>query len=388
MDAVTFEGLLHEPESTSLDFKQAQYSFVGADDRAKSELLKDILAFANSWRRTTAYILIGVREVTGGRADLVGIDKSDSLDDASLQQFVNTKTHQQIQFQYEAFRFEGLLFGVISIPVQKRPVYCRKDFGKLKANVVYHRSGSSTAEASPDDIAKMGLDTRYPEGPPQPTLTLELADLRNKTVLGEMIKVSTTHNSLGDVEELPDAGDGGFIQSYGPDRVNTDYWRELAEWKLLHDLSVPIGFVLKNTSTTIAQNPRFVITITKRDNLLIVSDEDMPTRPQYRGFDFPILSVAERFGGITERVSVEEFSDRYEITTQIRSIQPQASAFSPDPFYMALNTSGSVVLDGILYADNISEPVEFKRSIEFELSSGVDLTIDALQDLHDSFRDD
>ena len=31
----------------------------------KSDLLKDVLAFVNSWRRTTAYVLIGVREVKG-----------------------------------------------------------------------------------------------------------------------------------------------------------------------------------------------------------------------------------------------------------------------------------------------------------------------------------
>jgi predicted HTH transcriptional regulator len=43
-----------------------------ADDE-KSELLKDILGFANAWRRATAYILIGVKEVRGGRSNVVGI---------------------------------------------------------------------------------------------------------------------------------------------------------------------------------------------------------------------------------------------------------------------------------------------------------------------------
>ena len=41
-----FESLLHEEESSSLDFKRDQYPFVGASDDDKSELLKDILAFA------------------------------------------------------------------------------------------------------------------------------------------------------------------------------------------------------------------------------------------------------------------------------------------------------------------------------------------------------
>ena len=53
MDLELLEQLLHEPESQSLDFKQAQYRFERClRARDKSELLKDVLAFANSWRRT------------------------------------------------------------------------------------------------------------------------------------------------------------------------------------------------------------------------------------------------------------------------------------------------------------------------------------------------
>ncbi len=67
------EGLLFEEESTSLDFKRDQYRFTRASSDDKGELLKDILAFANSWRRTDAYILVGVDEVRGGRSRVVGV---------------------------------------------------------------------------------------------------------------------------------------------------------------------------------------------------------------------------------------------------------------------------------------------------------------------------
>jgi predicted HTH transcriptional regulator len=67
------EKLLHEEESSSLDFKRDQYPFNGASDAEKGELLKDILAIANSWRRTTGYILVGVQEVKGGRSDVMGV---------------------------------------------------------------------------------------------------------------------------------------------------------------------------------------------------------------------------------------------------------------------------------------------------------------------------
>ncbi len=56
------ESLLYQSEGTALDFKRDQYPFSDATDDQKSELLKDILAFANSFRQTDAYIVIGVKE--------------------------------------------------------------------------------------------------------------------------------------------------------------------------------------------------------------------------------------------------------------------------------------------------------------------------------------
>lgn len=154
MDASTLEELLNEEESTSLDFKRDQYPFAGATDDAKSELLKDILAFANSWRRTDAFILIGVEEVRGGRSKPVGV--TTHLDDASLQQFVNAKTQRAVTFSYQPGTVDGVDIGIIAIPLQDRPFYLTKDYGRLARGVVYIRRGSSTAKATPDEIAKMG----------------------------------------------------------------------------------------------------------------------------------------------------------------------------------------------------------------------------------------
>jgi predicted HTH transcriptional regulator len=154
MNAVLLEELLNEEESSTLDFKRDQYPFSSATNDQKSELLKDILAFANAWRRTDAFILTGVEEVKGSRSIVRGI--TSSIDDASIQQFVNSKTNRPITFSYEVFSFEGTQVGVLHVPLQDRPIYLKNDFGKLKKDVVYIRRGSSTDTADPDEIAKMG----------------------------------------------------------------------------------------------------------------------------------------------------------------------------------------------------------------------------------------
>src|SRR5215207_2417320 len=113
MNYALFERLLYEEESTTLDFKQEQYRFVKAAEEDKSELLKDILGFANAWRRSEAFILIGVKEVRGGRATVTGIPATAHLDDHSLQQFVSSLTNRPVRFQYEALGCEGKQVGVV-----------------------------------------------------------------------------------------------------------------------------------------------------------------------------------------------------------------------------------------------------------------------------------
>lgn len=144
------DELLYEEESTTLDFKVKEYNFEGESNDEKGKLLKDILAFTNAWRRTDAYIVIGVKEIKGSKSEVIGISKH--IDDAILQQFVNTKTHRPVTFSYKALTYEGKQIGLIHIPLQERPIYLKEDYGKLKGNTVYLRRGSSTAIARPDEL--------------------------------------------------------------------------------------------------------------------------------------------------------------------------------------------------------------------------------------------
>lgn len=163
MDSTELEQLLNENESSALDFKRDQYPFDNATDVQKGELLKDILAFANAWRRTDAYILIGVEESKGSRSKPVGIRQH--LDDSKLQQFVNSKTNRPVTFSYTAFHVDTVEIAIIAIPVQDRPFYLTCDYGRLRAGEVYIRRGSSTAIAKPDEIFKMGATSQHRDRP-------------------------------------------------------------------------------------------------------------------------------------------------------------------------------------------------------------------------------
>lgn len=180
MDTEFIEHLLHEDEGVELDFKQEQYPFEDAGDTAKSELLKDILAFVNAWRRSTAYILIGVREIRGSRSKLVGV--STHLDDAH--QFVNSKTRRPVTFSYHCCSILGASIGIIEMPVQERPRYLTKTYGRVKKDAVYLRRGSSTAVARPDEVAQMGQPTEIRGSTPSPNFILDWSDVDSREVFG------------------------------------------------------------------------------------------------------------------------------------------------------------------------------------------------------------
>jgi len=159
------DGLLFRNEGDTLDFKRDQYKFVGEkNDHIKSELLKDILAMANSWGTGVRYIFIGIKENIPPPHDLHGLLASAHIDDATIQQFVNQKTNKPIRFRYEALEHEGENVALIRIEDQtsERPFYLKKDYGPLKEEAIYIRRGSSTDIAKPEEVAKMGRDSSGP----------------------------------------------------------------------------------------------------------------------------------------------------------------------------------------------------------------------------------
>ena len=161
-------------ESNILDYKEDQYLFENnPPEGAKGELLKDILAFANSNRQQTAYILIGVEELPDKTGRIVGIPKDRFLDDAHVQQFVNSKINRSLSFRvYPIAASAGKFVQVIEIDTRReeRPFYSRKDIGVVQRGKVYIRVGSSTNEATPEQIKEMGLQEA--EGKARPVVEL------------------------------------------------------------------------------------------------------------------------------------------------------------------------------------------------------------------------
>ena len=359
MDLELLEHLLHEPESQSLDFKQAQYRFERAFELDKSELLKDVLAFVNSWRRTSAYVLIGVREVKGGRSQVLGI--TDHIEDASLQQFVNSKTQRRVELSYEVVRVEGVEIGVIEIPIQDRPVYAEKDYGKVKARAVYFRAGSSTREANPEEIARMGAQQSVEAAL---NLVLSWADAGERRFLSSLYSADTLRLE----PRLPaNTFDSATRPLAITDRMivaaNENYSRELIEYCFQQALYVPLVLALTNESRSAARRVRFVGSIPRSAVEILEYLEPLP-QPDLLVFSPPHLMLPT---GDEVQAQFRRSRDRWEISVDFGDIRPRETVFTHSPIWLAATVSSVVELRGDLFADNLPEPIQCSLEVRFRV---------------------
>lgn len=367
IDNNILEQLLHEEESSTLDFKRDQYPFEGVDGKAKSELLKDILAFANAWRRTTAYILIGVDEVKGGRSKIVGV--KEHLDDAKLHQFINSKTQRPIEFSYQQFHTESVKIGVIEIPIQKRPFYLKNKFGKLNADIVYKRDGSSTAIATLDEIARMGAEQDF-GGTPQ--LVLEWADIEKRVVLPS----PPTVNSLFLNPQLPDDTfkrprplSHSLSRSLIDDFYdNQNYSQEVIFYTWQIAFLKSFGLRLFNDSGVVGKRIRFVGSIAKDSAISVLDHTNQPERPSRNtmgGMTKSAFSITQLLRGDHDP-GVGELADRWEITIEFGDVRPHEEVWTTSALLIG-SGNGITRLEGELQGDNIPEPISCVLEINFEV---------------------
>lgn len=360
IDQDFIEALLHEDEGASLDFKSAQYPFKNATKQQKAELLKDILAFANSWRRTNAYILIGVEEVQGGRSKPVGVKTH--FDDADLHQFVNSMTQRLVEFAYRIVRIDGVEIDVIEIPIQERPVYLKKNYDKLQENEVYIRDGSSTRIATPDEIGKMAIQG-VQEATPQ--FALEWADLEKGSAIASPCILHTLALCPwppDDTFSLPRPRSSLHYIERPP---NPRYSEEVMNYAFERALFAGLGFYLFNKSNVVGRRIRFEGVLGKQEGLWIREWlEDLP-----RKYTDGILTAhtAINRSAFEPNAEVQEYDDRWEITIDFGDIRPQQKVLTTSPLYFGSVTSATLVLDGQLFGDNLPEPVACSLKIQFEV---------------------
>ncbi len=362
------EQLLYEVEGATLDFKSKQYPFRNARNEEKKELLKDIIAFANAWRRAAAFILVGVEECPAGPAKVTGI--AESIDDADIQQFINSKTNKPIDFLYYEMELDGRTVGVFDIPVQKgRPYYLKKAYAGLAADTVYIRRGSSTVVANPTELAEMGKA----EGAEEETkLEFGFFDLLSESEIGTEIVLRSKQIAIPDLEKIPDfscpsrRGRGNFGIPF-PQSANADYYRDLANWIWCTARYKQIACYIKNIGSRTLYNICASASVSATDAAF---SESVLEKPQeYRGsFDhLPPPPVAAHASHRSWRGVFEDFEkDRYRLEMSVQDIYPGETIMF-NGFYVSALEENEIRLEFTFYGENLSDSMERVLVMQFNI---------------------
>jgi hypothetical protein len=372
MKTQLLESLLYEEESPTLDFKKEQYPFSKASEEEKSELVKDILGFANAWRRSDAYILIGVEEVRGGKSEVIGIQNH--LDDHTLQQFINSLTNQPVRFHYEAATIEGKQVGVIRIEQQTRLIYLKKKYGKLDKDKVYVRRGSSTDPQKPatlDEIAQMRVEPEDIDA----NLAVVFSNPDTKELIGSHLSIEAELCNLP--PSLPDLPRNSYIlDSISAYRTNHQYYRELAHYIYVCKLFRPVRLSISNVGRVAARNVRVEFSVNSLMQIEMLQKENLPQMPKKQSLGPELNLNRMRFTKTPGNVCINQTTDQLTIEIDCGDLQPGRRIFS-DVFYIGKKTENCDNIVGAVYADNLPCPSELNLTISASLSKS-SLTVEDL----------
>jgi hypothetical protein len=304
-----------------------------------------------------------VREPNGGKAEVVGI--TEHFDDADLQQFVNGKTNRTVRFAYETFNHEGKGVGILKFTAQTRPVCLRNDYmnGMLRKNVAYVRQGSSTVEASPDEMIEMALmasDTK-------PVIELEFGDAENQQMLGSSICLRPVIRPVLALRHLmpkTSRPQRDYFDAIGDGAV-ADARRIVQDYLIQKSATVEAVLAIRNSSSTLATSVQVDFRLEKQDGLTIADEPPRSPRRDRRDIDHNDL--------LPVRLKVRETKDAWFIDARFGKIRPGETVFCPG-LHLAAAQDISLQFDARVLSEE-QLPQSFNMKIEIARVQGPAFTI-------------
>jgi len=349
------EELRYRGEGSDLDYKAERYPFASASEDEKSELLKDILALANTHRDGTAYILMGFKENPPHPAEVVGLPQEGAIDDSRLQEFVNGKLETKLNFRYEERLFDGKHVALISIPKQQRPFYLKKDYGKLRKEVVYVRRGSATGTASPREIATMGA-ANAARGAAQILLSFQGPE-------NQPLPHTFDREFLIFPKELPDLTVDRNSMPYLPRMsVNEDYWRDGAYYHSSWRRVIEVRLLLENKSEFSLGDAHLEVTCRcpESESVVLLRADCMPEKPDSSYFS----NLHTNFEHANQRVSVDERGSEPVAHVSLGTIRPGQAIRAEEDLAFLPTGPGSYVLQVRILANEIPAPLLIEHRFE------------------------
>ena len=138
-------------ENDRVDFKETYYH-----ENKKSDMIKDIISFANGHCQEDKYIIFGVRDAD---RKVVGINRGDIPDISEINQFIQVNCEPYIFVEMQCLQIMSKEVAVMIIKKENRekPYTVKKDYtnrsgGNIQAGDIFIRKGANNFKALRNDI--------------------------------------------------------------------------------------------------------------------------------------------------------------------------------------------------------------------------------------------
>lgn len=351
-DEALINRFLYSSENDWLEFKRQQYPFSRETADVKCELLKDVLGMVNSWRNQTGYIVIGISESNSKPNGIVNV--TEHIDDAILQQFINSKTSSLCNFSYRTCTYNECTIGIFEIPVQKRPVFIKKKYGKLLDETVYVRHGTCTEIARLEEVLSMSNINEAVK----PILDLSFWDCSKSASFGSTITAKIA--SINSLDTIPD-----FRITVGVDSlcmvgvyVNKNYYRQLYECYKANNIHIPLRFAVSNTGNIEAVNVRLELALLSDDIEVLVDGEEIrhPKQTSYP-LENTLYSAHKSVYCATKKIAC------IVVSTEIERIHAKQQHVIDGIVYIRAQSTQTITCIGTIYYNGCSVPAEKRLTI-------------------------
>lgn len=282
-------------------------------------------------------------------------------------------------FEYVPLAHDGQHLAVIRVhAAQQRPIFLRKAYGKLRPSVVYVRRGSSTAEADPEEIARMGA--ARVQRATEPALAVQFGRRRNDVRLGlspRLVSLSLVAAAEPSDEErvmfsnlaatLRRAVPPSIVEVLATRAQVTDSAASRA-YKIERALLSELHVLVENVGTTLAEDVRVQFDLPAE---LLVRGEK-PERPiesgthgTYLAPPWPRLAVSRPRSSRWTDVAPAPLGGVH-VEMRLGKIQPGASSWS-EPIWIGAHTPCEIATTIRVFADNLPKVIAVDVAIAVEV---------------------
>jgi len=143
-------------------------------------------------------------------------------------------------------------------------------------------------------------------------------------------------------------------------RLDADFFRELAMYEFCKRLYRPARFLVKNIGSVAAKEVRIELEIEKGIGVNVLYPFDLPDKPERRR-NFPYVAAMKHIQGSIHRspgdVTIHRNDDRFRIEIECGDLQPGRRIWS-DPICIGKGETGEFQITGRIFAENLAQPKE------------------------------